>query len=146
MKSSKSLLLGTAVALTISSFSVSAVTPDELANVIRATRTCPAAKVIQQDEPTTAQGWFSFFRSATGNFFRTAGDAIRTEGDIKSTAGWLKEEAKDAILTAISAKVGIALHNAKDAIFYSIGNSLHAFGQFIKGGRSNPDDNAYRVR
>lgn len=133
MKLSKSLLVGTAVLLTMSSVTLSALTPDELANAIRTTRACPAASELE-NEPVVEQGWFSSFRAVTGNFLRTAGDAIRTEGDTKSTAGRVKEDIKDATLKAVSSKIGVALSGAKDAIFNAFGNGLRTLGQWIKGG------------
>lgn len=134
MKLSKFFLLGTAVALTMSSFSLRAVTPEELAETIRTSRACHAPKRIEQEAPAAEQGWFSSFRKATGNALRTFGDSLRTEGE-KSAAGHVKELAKDGFLSTLSAKTGIPFNKAKETIFNSLGNAFRTVGQFVKGGK-----------
>ncbi|MBA3813965.1 MAG: hypothetical protein H0X26_05690 [Alphaproteobacteria bacterium] len=58
MKLSKFILLGAGVVVTMSSFSVSAVTHEELVYVIRTARTCPAATTLK-NEPLVEQGRLS---------------------------------------------------------------------------------------
>src|SRR5947209_7059420 len=105
MKISKSLLLGTAVALTLLPLSLSAdITPEELENKIRTARACLAAPIIEAT-PAAEQGWFSSFRKSAGKAMRAFGNSLRTEEE-QSAASQSKEAVKDACLSAVSAKIG----------------------------------------
>jgi len=130
MKLSKSFLFGAAVTLMLLPCSLSAITPEELADKILTARACHAPQLHVEKEPQE-QGWFAAIRKNTGDAFRKVGDMLRSEGD-QSPAGKVKELAKDGALAAVSPK----LQAVKSKIFKPLGNALRAFGQEIKGGEA----------
>ncbi|HUX79530.1 MAG TPA: hypothetical protein VMW10_07315 [Alphaproteobacteria bacterium] len=127
MKNYKYFLMVTTIVSSLVPFSLSAVTPDELVEVIERSRVaCCAPKSIE----ATDNGWFSSFRKSAGNAMRWAGDQMRVE-ETKTGAGKLKEAAKEAMATAATAKVGFSV---KASIFNPLGNAMRWAGQRIKGG------------
>ncbi|MBP6951950.1 MAG: hypothetical protein KBC28_07065 [Alphaproteobacteria bacterium] len=124
----KSFLLASTIIATLSPFSLSAMSSEELSEKIRIAR---AAPVRVQPEVEAPRGWFSSFRKSAGDAVRWAGDQLRTEGNTKTAAGNLKEMAKDLAAKGISAKVGFSVTSA---IFNPIGNGLRKVGQWIKEG------------
>lgn len=61
MKYFKSFLLASVFSSVLIPASLSAVTPDELADHIVRSRSCPVASIVHQ-EPPAERGWFSSFR------------------------------------------------------------------------------------
>lgn len=122
MKKFKLLALGTAAVLAVSSASLSALTPEDLADKGSTVRVQPAA-----------QGWFSSFRQAASNAFDLAGDVLRSESNTRSPAGKLQEFVKDGVVSAASAKAGFSLSGFKDTVCSFLGNGLRTVGEWIRG-------------
>ncbi|MBY0293698.1 MAG: hypothetical protein K2W92_10485 [Alphaproteobacteria bacterium] len=131
MSKFKSFLLASTIIATLSPFSLSAISSEELSEKIRISRVAPVRMQPEAEIPAE-KGWFSSFRQSAGNVVRWAGDQLRTEGDTNTAAGHLKETAKDIAAKYASTKVGIPLTSA---IFNPIGNGLRKVGQLIKGGK-----------
>ncbi|MBX9786418.1 MAG: hypothetical protein K2Y08_03665 [Alphaproteobacteria bacterium] len=129
MKYYKSFLLASVFSSVIIPASLSAVTPDELADKIVSQRACPVAIIDQ--EPPVQSGWFSSFRQKTGNALRWFGDKLRTEEDSRTSAGHVSQMAKDAAVSALSYKTGFSFDRN---ILNPIGNAFRTVGQWIKGG------------
>ncbi|MBX9621642.1 MAG: hypothetical protein K2X28_06420 [Alphaproteobacteria bacterium] len=130
MKYFKSFLLASVFSWALIPASLSALTPDELADHIRNSRSCPVASIVRQ-EPAAERGWFSSFRQKTGNALRWFGDKLRTEEDSRTAAGHVSQMTKDGAAAALSYKTGFSF--TRD-IFNPIGNALRTVGQWIKGG------------
>lgn len=129
MKYFKSFLLASVFSSALIPVSLSAVTPDELADHITRSRACPVTVIHQ--EPATERGWFSSFRQTTGNALRWFGDKLRTEENSRTAAGHVTQMTKDGAAAALSYKTGFSF--TRD-IFNPIGNALRTVGQWIKGG------------
>lgn len=130
MKYYRSFLLASVFSSVIIPASLSAVTSDELTDVIVRSRSCPVATINQETAPAK-DGWFSSFRQKTGNAFRWFGDKLRTEEDPRTAAGHVSQMVKDGAAAALSYKTGFSF---KRNIFNPIGNALRTVGQWIKGG------------
>lgn len=130
MKYFKSFLLASVFSSVLIPASLSAVTPDELADHIVRSRSCPVASIVDQ-EPPAKSGWFSSFRQKTGNFLRGLGDELRTESKPQTAAGRVTQMAKDGLVKALSYMTGISLNKE---ILNPLGNALRTVGQWIKGG------------
>ena len=130
MKYFKSFLLASVFSSVLIPASLSAVTPDELADHIVRSRSCPVASIVHQ-EPPAERGWFSSFRQKTGNALRWFGDKLRTEDDSRTAAGHVNQMTKDGVAAALSYKTGFSFTRN---VFNPIGNALRTAGQWIKGG------------
>jgi hypothetical protein len=116
------LVLGTAAILAISSSSLSAMNPEDLADKGNTVRVQPAS-----------QGWGSYFRQAASSAFDMAGDVLRSESNTRSSAGKLQEFVKDSVVSVASAKIGVSLSAFKDTVCSFLGNGLRTVGSWIRG-------------
>lgn len=141
MKKTKLLLLGTAVALTMSSFSLSAmdITPEEINKRAIALRTCPAPQI--EEAPAAQGGWFSSFKAyatkarvAVGNTLRTAGGELFDQREDNSVFGRAKTSMFDTGLAFLTTKTGIPFSSAKETICVFARKVLRTVGQCFKGG------------
>lgn len=130
MKYYRSFLLASVFSSIIIPASLSAVTPDELADVIVRSRSCPVAAINEEAAPVQ-NGWFSSFRQKTGNALRWFGDKLRTEEDPRTATGHVSQMVKDGAAAALSYKTGFSFDRS---IFNPIGNAFRKVGQWIKGG------------
>ena len=129
------LMVSVAVVGLIPNTLTAKISADELAGVIRTTRSCPVKSI--EDTRPEPKGWFSSFRTKIGNGLRCMGDHLRSEGNKRTPAGRMKEWVKDATAKFASSKLGIKLNSG---IFGPIGNGLRKLGQWIKGGEETQTD------
>lgn len=124
------LMVSVAIVGIIPSSLTAKISADELAGIIRTTRSCPV-QPIENTRPEP-KSWFSSFRAKVGNGLRCMGDHIRSEGNKRTPAGRMKEWVKEVSAKFASSRLGIKLDAG---IFNPIGNALRKVGQWIKGGK-----------